>query len=309
VGKIGKSYCQTDKISAVRLARVYLTGLSDEVWVPDPKTRERREVFTSYQQAVTDCTRCSNRIKSMLNGHTLRMKKGQKNLTNPSVRDLVMTAREWTPTQYSLLDEGFEDLYRANNKRNRLRKMMVREIVEDPTMLQLVRIFGIQKIAAYGLMAMIGDAYRFSSPKKLAAYFGLNPRLKQSGKIIRLFGISKRGRRDVRALLVQAAQTVVRHRSKANPLHTWAWRMLFRKDRNVAIVAIARKIAVAIWYVLMGLPFKVRERSETLVRKLRSFAKDLGKDQVRAMGFSTYNAFIENRLKLIEEFSCRGGHT
>lgn len=309
VGMIGKSYCNTDKISAVRLVKVYLTGLSDKVWVPDPQTRVRREVFSCYQQAVTDCTRCNNRIKGLLNEHTIRLKKGKKNLLDPDVAQSVMKTRQWTPEETAVLEENLADLQRADSKRNRLRKAMTREILRNDLMMQLIRIFGINKITAYGLIALIGDPVRFSSPKKLATYFGLNPRLKESGKGKRMGAISKTGRKECRTLLVQAAQAVLRCKSAANPLHAWGWKIRFRKHRNVAIVAIARKIAVAVWYLLMGRPFKARENSTTLRQKLRDLAKELGRDEVRSMGFSNYNQFIDSHLKSIELFACQGGHT
>ncbi len=75
-----------------------------------------------------------------------------------------------------------------------------------PMILQLLRIFGISKINAYGLMAMIADPARFGSAKKLVAYFGLNPRIKESGKSKKNGGISKKGRKDMRELLIQATQ-------------------------------------------------------------------------------------------------------
>jgi len=309
VGKVSKSYCNTDKISAVRIAKTYLTGLSDEVWVPDPVTRERREVFSAYQQAVKDCTRHNNRIKSMLNSYTIRLKKQDRNLTDKRNRSKIYALRDWSETQRALLEEAFGDLDHAVEKRNRMRRIMAAEVLKEPKMLQLMRIFGLNVIASYGLIAMIGEPGRFLNPKKLSAYFGLCPKIKQSGNVARLGGISKTGRREIRALLVQAAQTVLRYQSKSNPLYHWAWRTKFRKGRNIAVIAIARKIAVAVWYLLMGKPFKAKENSATIRRKLTGIAKILGPQQVHSMGFDTYTVFVNHYLNLIELFACKGGHT
>ena len=309
VGKVSKGYCNTDKISAVRIAKAYLSGLSDKVWVPDPVTRERREVFSAYQQAVKDCTRHTNRIKSMLNSYTIRLKKQNRNLTNEKVRAKIYACREWSETQRAVFEEAFEDLDRATEKRGRMRRVMAAEVLREPKMLQLMRIFGVNVIASYGLIAMIGEPGRFLTPKKLSAYFGLCPKVKQSGNVINMGGISKKGRREIRVLLVQAAQTVLRHQSKANPLYHWAWKTKFRKGRNVAVIAIARKIAVAIWYLLMGKPFKAKENSSTIRRKLTGIAKIFGPQQVHSMGFDTYTLFVDHYLNLIENFACKGGHT
>ena len=52
--QIRKAYCTTDKVSAVKLARVYLSGMATEVWKPDERTRQRREVFYAYVAAMRD---------------------------------------------------------------------------------------------------------------------------------------------------------------------------------------------------------------------------------------------------------------
>ena len=51
-GKVGKTYCATDRVDAIKIARIYLSALSPVVWQPDQKTRERREVFSAYQAVV-----------------------------------------------------------------------------------------------------------------------------------------------------------------------------------------------------------------------------------------------------------------
>ena len=205
VGKVSKSYCNTDKISAVRIAKTYLTGLSDEVWGPDPVSRERREVFSAYQQAVKDCTRHNNRIKSLLNSYTIRLKKQDRNLADEKVRSKIYAFRDWSETQGVLFEEAFGDLDRDAEKRNKMRRIMAAEVLREPKMLQLMRIFGLNVIASYGLIAMLGEPGRFLNLKKLSAYFGLCPKIKQSENVARMGGISKKGRREIRALLVQAA--------------------------------------------------------------------------------------------------------
>ena len=75
------------------------------------------------------------------------------------------------------------------------------------------------------------------------------------------------------------------------------------------MIAIARKIAVAVWYLLMGKPFKAKENSLTIRRKLTGIAKIFGPQQVHSMGFDTYALFVDHYLNLIEIFACKGGHT
>src|SRR5947207_8354526 len=60
-GKVGQSYCATDRVDAIKIARIYLSALSPIVWQPDQKTRERREVFSAYQAVVKEGPDSSNR--------------------------------------------------------------------------------------------------------------------------------------------------------------------------------------------------------------------------------------------------------
>ena len=79
-------------------------------------------------------------------------------------------------------------------------------VVDKPDVKRLLTIAGVNVIVAAGLVAAIGDIHRFSSPQKLVSYFGLNPRVRQSGLGLAQHGrISKIGRAHARAMLVEAA--------------------------------------------------------------------------------------------------------
>ena len=312
VVRLGKRHSINDRISASRLARVYLSGLSDDVWVPDPVTAERREVFSSYTEAVKDCTRHTNRIRSFLNEHMMRLKKGMKPSSKGAL-EYVLSRRHWTDGQRMILEEAFLDLGRAYQKRHRLRRRMAEEIIEDPLLLRLNRIFGLKLITVYALMAMIGDINRFTTPKKLVAYFGLNPSFKDSGTSMRSGRISRAGRKDVRPLLVQAAHCVMQHRH--SPLHRWGWALAFRKGmklqaphkdrgKKLAVIAVARKLVVATWYFLNGRPFKAEEENQTLSGKLRKLAELIGLERIKAMGCNSYSEFVNMKMNFLRETAC-----
>jgi hypothetical protein len=80
VGRIAKAYCKTDPKDARRMAKVYLCGLAEEVWIPDVGTRIAREVASAYENAKTDLTRANNRTKMFLNGRRIRLDKKHGNL-------------------------------------------------------------------------------------------------------------------------------------------------------------------------------------------------------------------------------------
>jgi hypothetical protein len=90
---------------------------------------------------------------------------------------------------------------------------------------------------------------RFSDPQKLVSYVGLNPRVRQSGLGLAQHGrISKRGRSHARAMLVEAAWAA----SKApGPLRAFFLRIRARRGHQIAAVAVARKLAVLCWHLLI----------------------------------------------------------
>jgi transposase len=299
LGKVCKQYCVTDKISAVRIARAYLSGMNDKVWVPDAETRRRRDIFSAHQQAVRDYSRAVNRLKSYLNEYTVRMPKG---VSVSSARgEAWIMARDWEPHQRMLLEDELSDLRQAKARRDKYRKIMAAEILQTSALLRMVRIFGLRHITVYALAAYIGRIERFRSPKKLVAYIGLQPRLMQSGEKSISGSLTGTGRRDLRSLLIEAAHCAFRYRTQSNPLFKWAWSVNYRRGRNIAVVAVARKMVTALWYLLMGMFTPLTEPTAHLQRKIRVLAAEIGIKAVREMGFPRYQDFVLNRIQLIQE--------
>ena len=92
----------------------------------------------------------------------------------------------------------------------------------------------------------MGDAKAFKSGREFAAWLGLVPRQTETGTggRVRLLGISKRGDKYLRTLLIHGARSVLT-KSKAPPL--WLTELAKRRPKNVAVVAMANKMARTIW--------------------------------------------------------------
>jgi transposase len=297
--QVRKAYCTTDKISAVKLARVYFSGLAVEVWTPDDKTRERREVLHAHRRAVQDTTRGRNRIRSWLNQFGIRRRKGLR-LTRESGRDWVLAQREWAPTQRMLVNQMFEDLWQAEERRKQLRQVMAEEVGSDPELLKLNRLFGLHIIGAYGLAAIIGDIHRFRTPRKLAAYLGFSPNINRSGLGKHDGGSSPWGCGEVRRILIQSAKTILRFDNKT-PLHRWGLALACRKGRNLAAFAVARKLVTAVWYLLKGFFTPLTEDTPILRRKLFELAQEIGKDRIRELGFAHSGDFRDRKMQVLLE--------
>lgn len=275
VGKHAKTYADNDKMAAARIALVYLAGNAPCVWVPDEQSRQRRELLHAYNKAVTDHTAASNSLKGYLNGQGIRFNK--RNLTEKTIQSWIEKQRGWSDMQRAVIQEHYNDLAACKGRRERLYQFVAAEVSREPMMLRCMKLLGIGIVNAFALLAVIGDVHRFERPEKLVAYIGLNPGQRQSGrgKNIKL-GVGKRGRSDIRSLLIQGAQAVLRT-GRATSLGQWGWKLFTRKgSRNVAVAAVARKLVVQIWHALVGNPPTAVDADKNFTTKLTKLARVIG---------------------------------
>ena len=116
---------------------------------------------------------------------------------------------------------------------------------------RLAEIPGIGPITASALVATVGDATNFENGRQMAAWLGLVPKQHSSGGKQTLLGISKRGDSYVRTLLIHGARAVIRVADrKANHPDSWLGKLLGRRNKNIAAVALANKNARIVWAIL-----------------------------------------------------------
>lgn len=122
---------------------------------------------------------------------------------------------------------------------------------ENETSRKLAEMPGIGPITASALAASVGDAKCFKNGRQMAAWLGLVPRHQSTGGKTILLGISKRGDSYLRSLLVHGARSMIRHaEGKADQTTAWVARLLGRRNKNIAAVAIANKNARIAWVLL-----------------------------------------------------------
>ena len=122
-------------------------------------------------------------------------------------------------------------------------------------------------ICAAAFIAAIGDPGRFFTSRKLVAYLGLDPKVRQSGEAPARSGwISKRGSAAACWALVEAAWSVV---LQPGPLHAFYDRTRARRGHGKAIVATARKLAVLFWCMLTRGEDYAHQQPSLTKKKLR----------------------------------------
>ena len=291
VSSYSKRYHVTDEGDADNLARYYMSGRAEIVWRPDPESRHWRDIFFGYRNARKDKVRTSNRIWAFGSGHGL--KRFSKSKFNSNVESAVehLSGLALGEADKWLLGLLLEDWRQAVKTHATFKKRMAEIAVSSPEMLKLMQILGLSLVVSFALVAFIGDITRFKTHKKLVTYIGLNPSVVGSGKTVGKGHLVQNGRGDLRSLLVQGAQSAMRHGKES--IHRWAYRLSMRKHRNVSIVALARKMTTYVWHVLMGHPSPLKEAPKSFKTKMLKLATILGRDHVRKAGFKNASAFVD----------------
>lgn len=122
---------------------------------------------------------------------------------------------------------------------------------EHPYVPLLLSVPGVGWVLAYTIAAEIGDIARFASPTKLCGYTGLCPKVYQSGSADHRGSLAKNGPKYLRWALIEAATTAARHPLYAPRYQRMAARLGRQRGKKVARVDLARRLAEAIWHMLM----------------------------------------------------------
>lgn len=162
-------------------------------------------------------------------------------------------------------------------------------------MRELMKLCGIRVIAAFHIVAAVGDVKRFSNPQKLVAYLGVAPCIHQSGCREYSVGMQNNGCRGIRSLLVECANAILKSKNvSAKHLRDWAVKLKMRKGTNIALCALARKLAVAIWYALNGWLPDIIDNETTLKRKIGSFFYEFKLEFIRTLGYNSRKEFVDS---------------
>jgi transposase len=298
MGKLKEAHANNDKISAVRIGKAYLAGTAKEVWVPDPKTQEWRDWFHAYTKATRRTTQMRSRVRSYLSDAGVRLKKGTRLTNVGEVESQIRKARHWSARQWQVIELFLADLRHANQQREHWHRLIAQEVLTDPLLLSIVRLCGVREIIAFALGAFIGDIQRFADPRKLVKFVGLNPAFDHSGQTQWSGGIGGHGHKLLRCLLIEGAQAILR--SSQSPLAKWGKKLLATKgSRNLAVAAVARKLTVAIWHLMMGRWTPLQQLDRQLLIKVGKIISSVGQQGLQSLGKTrkAYREEICQRLK------------
>jgi transposase len=243
---ITEAKAKTDRLDARTLARLLMSGLLDEVWTPDERTRTLRRLTNRRERIVRARTRAKNEAHGVL----------ARNLCErPPVTDAFGKAgRRWLAELQLPIDERLtldgclRQVDFLDAEVAALDREIARLALQWPQVLRLMTVPGVNVQTAAAFMASIGDVRRFSSPRKLVSYLGLDPRVRQSGNGPARHGrISKAGASEARHMLGEVAWKVM---MTPGPLRAFFERVRARRGPQIAATATARKLTVLFWHML-----------------------------------------------------------
>lgn len=245
---------KTDRLDALKLAKLSAVGQLPQVYMPSLPVREHRALIAYRGQLVDRLKRIKNTIRSLFLREGLFLVSGASAWSRSNRERLGRMARGWEELGKEALWRG--ELGEELGAFERMEEQLVRvERKLDELGRSDERIVRVRSIPCVGprtaelLVAVIDDPHRFSNGKQVGSYVGLVPRQHQSGQTNRQGGISKQGHRQLRALLVEVSWLALRYNP---PLRGLYERLCHgsRSRRKQSIVAVARRLLIVAWAML-----------------------------------------------------------
>jgi transposase len=237
---------KTDRLDARALARLLAAGELDPVWMPDRETQVMRRRLQRRGQLVSARSRSKNQIHATL----MRCLVGRAPFSDlfGAKGRRWLSGLELPEEERESVDSALRQIEFLDSEIEAVERLIAAAALESAEVRRLMTVPGVNVICAATFIAAVGEIRRFPSTRKLAAYLGLDPKVRQSGSGPAAHGrVSKQGSVAGRHALVEASWSAVR---QPGPLRAFYERIRARRGHQVAIVACARKLACLFWCLL-----------------------------------------------------------
>jgi transposase len=244
VKAIASAKLKNDRVDSQTLAHLLRCDLLPESWKADRNTQARRQQVRLRLTLVRQRTRLKNQVHAVLHQQGLRSPAtdlfGRKGRLWLAAAKLPETARDSVNTCLRMIDGYGEEIQKQN--------LQLREKAKSDERVEwLMTIPGIGEVSAMMLLAEIGEVSRFARKEALCSYAGLVPWVRESAGKAARGGITHQGSSRLRWIMVEAAQTATR---SSEAVKRYYERLLRKKLKHVARVAVARKLLIAVYALL-----------------------------------------------------------
>ena len=192
-----------------------------------------------------------NQIRAFLLERGLVFEKKPAKLKTAMADILENAEADLTPLMRNLIDTLWGEWKTVEQQVEQLNDELERISAADAGCTRIRKIPGIGPVIATAIVAAIGNGAAFRKGREFAAWLGIVPRQYSTGGKAKLFGISKRGNRYLRKILIHGARAaVLRIKREGVSIGAWLDRLDARAHKNVVVVAMANKLARIAWAVL-----------------------------------------------------------
>jgi len=245
VKAIASAKIKTDKVDAHTLAQLLRSDFLPAVRMPSRRAWTLRQLVSHRRFLLKQQTATKNTVHSLLSRQLIPI----PDAWTPFARKTREWMRELTipPAEHFMLNNALDLLEQLEARVANVDEQLLRQARISEDIKLLMTIPGIDVTVAIGLLAAIDDIGRFPTPQKLASYFGLVPRIRQSAGHCYHGPITKAGNSTARALAIEAAQCLAH---SSSPLAATYYRVRNKRGHNVAVTALARKLVCVVWHLL-----------------------------------------------------------
>lgn len=242
---------KTDTIDAAAIAEAVTRPTMRFVEVRTPEQVDLQALHRIRDRLVVQRTALMNQARAFCIEYGLAMRVGAGGFHADIRRHLGNAENDLTPAMRALLEELLDDLAYTEGRIKAVNAKVEAYAREHEIVSRLVTIPGIGALGATALVAAAGDGRQFKKARDLSAWLGLVPAEHSTGGKQTLLGISKRGNRYVRRLIIHGARSCLLHLNRTNhALGGWLSALEARTHRNKAVVALANKLTRIVWAIL-----------------------------------------------------------
>jgi transposase len=192
-----------------------------------------------------------NQIRGLLLERGMTLRKGRRHVDHELPGILEDADSKLSGPLRMLLAQLKLDLDQLAERIDQADATIGRTVRQSEACKRLVVIPGVGPVTATALVAAIGNGAAFRKGREFAAWLGVVPMEHSTGGKQKLLGIGRRGNSYLRKLFVQGARAVMQHKTRQSPgLSTWLVQLTARTHPNIAVVALANKLARMAWAVL-----------------------------------------------------------
>lgn len=242
---VGARRMKNDQRDARKLSEVSTRIDLPSVHIPSEASRARKAMCNSRKNLLEARTKLVNYVRGQLRLQALTVRGRVSNRFPSNVRRALLEQADGLPLH---VDRVLQTLEALNAQIDALDDELLAVAEQDPVCRRLMTVPGVGPVIAVRFVAVVDQPERFASSHLLMSYLGLTPGENSSASRVQRISITKAGAADLRAALVQGAWSMLRHKPN-EPMVIWARKLAERRNRFIAVTALARKLAGVLWAI------------------------------------------------------------